>query len=341
IFGFPSIPYDFQIERSTLIILNEKGRELWRFNSGVENLQDDEYYHFLFNFKTSENSGRRRLPLIIIKDINYDGKPEVLFAINTKNEFKSKTLFCIDHNGKELWRFDAGREIQFGQDLFSTDFTIYGFIIDDIDFKLGSEIIVISNAVNRFATQVCVLNVKGEKLGDYWNSGQLNDCVTVDLEQDGKKEILVSGVNNEYGKGCLIVLDADHLGGGSPQSVEEYIATNLEPGKEKHYLLLPRTDLDLNIDVQQSAFKLDLAANNKIAVTVSLTTLIYYFDFNLHPLSVTLSNNFHQLQADEEKQGKFFSLSDNELTNKLISEIQYWNGKYWTNIPSQANSWIR
>jgi hypothetical protein len=69
---------------STLVILNEKGRELWKYDTGIENLRDELHYKNHVQYKKdSEEEIFRYLPQIVINDINSDGQKEVLFSIQT------------------------------------------------------------------------------------------------------------------------------------------------------------------------------------------------------------------------------------------------------------------
>ncbi len=89
--GFPlnsPKPADFKIVNSSLIILNKKGKELWRYDTGIESLFEEKVYreHFQFKIKT-DNVPPSSKPLLIIKDINHDGYAEVLFGTQTQDGF--------------------------------------------------------------------------------------------------------------------------------------------------------------------------------------------------------------------------------------------------------------
>lgn len=182
-FGFrkllrPQEPANFRIDGSALVVLNEKGRELWRFETGLDNLLDDRTYHEHFQVKRNV-SNKLTHPYLIIKDITGDGRKEVLFTVKTEDAYMEGAVFCFDPRGRELWHFHTGRPIRFGR----------------------QEVIVISYSRGFFPTQLAVLGSDGKLLGEFWNSGQLSDIAFVDLERNGKKEIIASGQNNEYKKG--------------------------------------------------------------------------------------------------------------------------------------------
>lgn len=48
----PGQPSDFRIEGSKLIVLDDKGKELWVFDTGIPNLQDEKGYREQFQVKS-------------------------------------------------------------------------------------------------------------------------------------------------------------------------------------------------------------------------------------------------------------------------------------------------
>jgi len=56
-----------------------------------------------------------------IRDIDKDGKPEILFSIQTTDQ-SQPILICYDHEGAELWRFRGGREMRFGSKTYYDDY---------------------------------------------------------------------------------------------------------------------------------------------------------------------------------------------------------------------------
>ena len=107
-------PVDFRIDHSTLIILNKLGRELWSYDTQLPNLWEEKEFRECFQKKKEISYEQRRLPVLIIKDINHDGLNEVLFSIQTNDGLKAEILYCFDSKGNKLWEFEAGREIQLG-----------------------------------------------------------------------------------------------------------------------------------------------------------------------------------------------------------------------------------
>ena len=96
----PRHPSDFHIRGSVLFLLDDKGKELWKYDTGLENLEAEAVYrqHFQFRRINAENWARL-LPYLVIKDLDADGHPEVLFSTQTQDEFKEGELICFGPGG--------------------------------------------------------------------------------------------------------------------------------------------------------------------------------------------------------------------------------------------------
>jgi len=233
-----------------------------------------------------------------------------------------------------MWRFHAGRAIRFGRQDYA-DFVIRGFEANDLDNDGRREVIVISNSRGFFPTQLAVLGSDGELLGEFWNSGTLSDIAFVDLERNGNKEILASGLNNEYNKGCLVVFDASRVYGCSPQSAERYISLGLPAGRERFYILFPRTDFDLSESPTESVVRFDVLSNDLILIHMYLSDVLYELGFDLVPRLARTSHHFEQLHEAAVREGRIKSVLDDAYFESLKLGILFWNGRQWTGTPSQ------
>jgi len=335
-----SQPADFKIENSNLVILNEKGKELWQYDTGIKNLLDENEYrlHFQIRRRNVNPPFEMQLPYLIIEDINQDRKREVLFCTHTQDRYGGGVLFCFNHKGDLLWRFKAGRKIKFGQKNYSSDFWIRGFIADDLDNDGRNEIILISNVVGFFPTQLVVLNAERKILGEYWNSGQFSCVVLKDINADGKKEIIVSGINNEYGKACLIVFDSTSVKGSSPQNDPEFICKELEAGSEIYYILFPRTEVDLIENPVNSITEIDILDDERIMAMTDISVIIYIFNFNLQLDEVRLSHPFKQKYKIHQLEGKINEDLNEETCKKdLMNGLLYYDGKKWISQHAMSN----
>ncbi|MFX0133499.1 MAG: hypothetical protein ACFFDN_07645 [Candidatus Hodarchaeota archaeon] len=333
-----STPANFKIENTNLIILDPMEKELWRFDTGLDKLVAERDYRDHFQFKKRLDSIEDFLPQLIIKDINQNGMKEVLFSTQTQDELNEGKIFCFNHNGILLWDYKTGRELKFGQKVYSPDYRIHGFDTCDLDDDGNHEIIVISMQLTYFPTQLTVLDHKGRILGEYWNSGQIKNYVFEDLDNDGKKEIILSAMNNEYKKGCLIVFDSANIRGSSPQLNNYYKCRDLEEGSEIFYILIPRTDVGLMNEIYDVLPRVDILANHRISTMSGICLINFEFNYELELLDIRLSHTFERLHNKLLLEGKIKSeLNREEYRKKLSQGILYFDGKKWISQRAVSN----
>jgi hypothetical protein len=333
----PIQPVGFEIKTSNLIVLNEKGKELWKYDTRIENL-DKSIYIDRFQYKKLVQ-GIQTFPIIMIKDINNDHFNEVLLSIYTLDGMNSSDLLFFNHLGKKLWTFESGRELKFGDRIYSSDYRIGGLEVIDINNDGTNEILLFSEQQSDFPTQFCVLNVEGEIQGEYWHSGRISDVEFIDINNDGIDEIVLGAMNNEYKKGSVIVFDSGNIKGGSPQMVREFRCDDIKPGSEKYYILLPTTDVvKLNFPMGNCSAVRE-RKNGRIEAIVRHTMLYYEFDKKFNLLDLRSSHAFEMMHKEAVREGKIDSVIDDAYFQKLKEGILYWNGKEWTTTPSMSNPW--
>ncbi|MFO7981681.1 MAG: hypothetical protein R6V00_12755 [Candidatus Aminicenantes bacterium] len=328
-----SQPHDFGIEGSELVILDKNDHELGRFDTGLNNLQNEEFYrdHFQFKRPTKIHS-KLELPLIMIQDIDNDSQKEVLFSPITTIQKNTGKLFCLSDKGEVKWMFNVRKEIVFGQKPYTLNY-IRGFTVSDILGDELLEVIVIAEAGFMFPTQVVILDHKGKPLKEYWNSGRMTDFSFYDLDKDGQKEIILAGRNNEYDKGCLIVLESDFKTGGSPQT-GYYKSPELKQGVEKYYIILPNTKVGTKNFARDPLGRIHIIDEGTISAE-SYSGIFFEFDFDLKLKEIRFSDlyeNFHNEAYQEGWVKEEFSPKVMEkLKSELMSEVLYYTGENWAN----------
>ena len=105
-----SVPSEFDISGSRLLVLNEKGRTLWPFDTRLDDLESAEFYRGHFQKKGLGPRYDAVWPMVMIKDLDGDGRFEVLLSLQTRSEDGEGIFVCLDDKGVERWRFEAGRD---------------------------------------------------------------------------------------------------------------------------------------------------------------------------------------------------------------------------------------
>jgi hypothetical protein len=266
----------------------------------------------------------------MIRDINGDGRPEVLFSTQTVSQVREGTLFCFDDHGHELWRFVTGRELEFGGQPFRAEYRIFGFNVDDYDGDGTLEILVLSHQKPDWPCQTVLLDPAGKLEGEYWNAGYFMDGQAGDVDGDGQKELVLSGVNNEYRSGCVAVFEASRLWGHSPQKDEAYQSPSLSEGQQSAYILFPNSDVDAAI--QQAGDPVNsfwIHEGDGLTAESCETQVIYDLDRSLFCRSVTLSNTFQNFHDRFTREGKIHSVINAAYKRALADSILYHESGKW------------
>jgi len=324
-------PADFAIEGSVLVILDKQKQELWRWDTGYENLQTEDHYRE--NFQVIHKSGNI-LPLLVIRDIDADGDREVLFAPRRETDQTGEGwLYCFDRKGTERWRFKAGGTFVCGGRVYPPDYRIAGFNVHDHDGDGRLEIVVESFHAPDWPCQLAVLDSSGNRIGEYWNAGYLRELAYADIDGDGRQELIVVGVNNEYRGGCLIVFDTRNIRGGSPQS-GEFACKGIDPGSELYYVTTPYTDVSAASGHYVCGFQnVDITETNWIHATTA-EGLMIDFSFGLECLQVGFGHGYKSRHATGVEDGKITSVLDDAYRQMIMAGVRWWNGSEMVAEPS-------
>jgi hypothetical protein len=330
-------PADFRFEGNTLIIVDNRGKDLWRYDTQLDNLASDEYRAH-FQIKRHGEQGLL-LPYLLIGDLNDDGWNEVLFSAQTQLEIGEGELSCIDHLGNRIWHYKSGKEMTYGNKLYSDDYRIRGIDCADLNNDGKLEVIVIAVHRPEWPCQLTVLDCRGRVIGEYWNGGYIADYVFKDLNQDNRVDVILSGVHNEKKTGFLAVLDSTDISGGSPQEEEEFINKDLRSGSEVYYVIVPRTDVDLVKFAVETLDEVVILRNGRISAKTYYTGLYYEFGPDLRALEIKDSHLIQQLHKELLSQGAVSTEYGHSYLSDLKNRILYWTGHSWTNQHIAHNPW--
>ena len=152
----------------------------------------------------------------------------------------------------------------------------------------------------------------------------------MDFDEDGKKELVFSGLNNEYQTGCLVIFDNSELEGASPQKDDYYRCAQLSEGSEKHYILLPRIEWTLEGSITESASKFDVLQNRRLSVFSHFSCLYYEFDLDFNLAGIRTSHAFEMIHQDALSKGIIDFEDEEAFIQELSKKVLYYNGSSWT-----------
>jgi hypothetical protein len=325
-----AVPADFHIRESVLVVTNARGAELWHYDTGLADLEGETFYREHFQDKKRGLDYVPVWPCISFKDINRDGRIETLFSTQTRSEVGEGLLLCFDAKGHELWRFAAGRELAFGGKIHRREYRIFGFDVTDYNGDGKLEVLVLSFHKPDWPCQVALLDAAGSLAGEYWNSGYLMDAVSGDIDGDGVKEMALSGVNNEYRRGCVVIFRAGDVQGCSPQTDDAYRSPALLPGRQTAYILFPNPDFHHLLGQQGDAVNY-LWVHDGGGITGMTNDTQIFFDLNrrLECTSATLSHYARNIYARLAEEGRVRGPLDKDWEQRLTGDFLYYVQGRW------------
>lgn len=328
-------PADFQLSGSKMTVLNSKGRPIWSHVFDTDKLENEDHYKVLFQEKKHFDYSFY-LPCIMFKDLNGDGNLETLFAMQTTDHSLDHRLICFGPEGDILWDFNIESTSEEVNDASSEGYRISGFDAVDIDGNGTVEILVLANHFSNLSGRAVFLNGAGEKIGIYENSGHFKDYVMADIDGDSSNEILLAGLNTDWGQPCLTVLDHTCLNGFSPPVNFEEGETNESSSSGKYYILLPIHSVCTICGAHNGVKKILLSDNPNQMLTLS-DLVEYTFNSHLELTDISFSHRF-LLEYQGMKDDGMVNTDPSSLREALLAEgaSYYLNSGKWSKIPAIA-----
>jgi len=335
-------PADFRIDGGSLVIINAGGRELWRLETGVADLESDAFFRTRFHqkgFRDDPAGQRRVLPLLLIRDLDRDAKSEILFAPRDKEGRKSGRVILLDSRGRLVWELETGTAVAAGGRDFPPEFCVQGIALCDFHKDAKPEILVISTVREGYPTRILLLDLGRNILGEYWHAGPVGDCEFVDLDRDELPEILLAGRNEEFSRPALLVLDVRQMSGASPQS-PAFRFEGKKPGSERYDLLFPPTPLDLLAGTEAVLDRVIPLLGERFQVLVHPSRALFELNYDLKLLTVTLSRSFELRYEEEVRNGRIQEPYDADRLRRALADGVLWHDgetKSWVNRRAASN----
>jgi hypothetical protein len=229
-------------------------------------------------------------------DLDGDGRVETLVPfVPWQRDSKGGFLYCFSQEGKELWRIEPKKAVADREQTFSTLYVLRSYTVFKSPQKDGT-LWTAAAFVHHYdyPSVVIVVDSKGKARGEYWHSGHLNGIHSVDLDNDGKDQLVLCGSKNVLSRAVLLIFDPLNVGGaealpaGHPQQLRGFT-----PGTEKATVIFERSRLNRLRDHYNYAYWIGpaTAADRSFQVTVSeaLDRTQGYLTYTIRP-DLTLSS---------------------------------------------------
>jgi hypothetical protein len=273
----------------------------------------------------------------------------LLSGVLTQRPFAQDTLYCFNSDGKLRWKHGVGQAIAFGEMVFTahSQWIINNFFI--IENTERPRLFGLARVDPYFPSKLFELDPKdGRELQNYWHPGHLEHILILDVDLDGKQEIILGGGNNAYNRACLAVLDPSNLSGYGP-ATPEFAPKNLSKGKEKYYVLFPFTKLGKTIGTNPYNFVYKLIRNRDgsiLAYTEEVPGaplgrrggILYTFTSMMKVQTVVGGDSFIKLHGRLVKEGKLQERLGPAYWEELKNSVLYWDGERFVNHVT-GNAW--
>jgi hypothetical protein len=328
----------------TMFVRNAKGDTI-----------DTELVGIRFAENQKGNAAAGNPQLIKFFDVNNDGINEIIWAQGPwEQNGNNSIIYCksIIEN-RILWSDTMKKKLDFVSQAISDDkFVCTELLIDDFGNNGKSSVIALAKC-SFFPTLIFNIDGFDGKINDeYLHMGGLEKIITIDINNDGIKDIIACGVNNSLGSACLLVLDPRFISGHSPL-VETDAVRDFQPAKEQFYLLLPKTTIgklsksttDWNrasdiSDVNENERTFKVCVVDQTLEASEAITLYIYFDFDLKPTSFQTNDLFDRSARILFEKDLIRSLPDKNYWDNYCKSIQYWDGDEWHSFHTQNKYYL-
>lgn len=293
-------PEAVRLVDSTLSVYGRNGKLLWvkNFDSPKAALNVPYWEHD---------------PLFRLLDVEDDGNIEVLFSLIPTETGRAGRLICYNYDGSERWAFPFEFDKRFEGRRFQR---FVGHAMDMIEVDGRALLLIHANHVFWFPSMIGLLDPKtGELIDSYWHPGFVVRHLLQDIDDDGEKELLLGATNNPglgLGHAALSVLDLPF----GPPKKDTFNVFGDPAGKEKAYILFPRTDLSDALEITPFAQSVIATAEDTIEVEVGgegLPQLFYYFTNDLR---------FKELVPSQAVTTVHLQLNTSELLDHPLDEAE-------------------
>jgi hypothetical protein len=312
-------------------ILNKENRLLWQIPSRrISEIMQDE-----------DRSATRR---IVIDDIDADGKNEVVTTLWHPGDplaMDSPFLRVYDYRGHLRFEKAFNEPIRYLERQYSDTWAAEKVITVNSGVN-GEEDIFVTWGCNRSPIVISRFDARGNELAQYWHFGVFQGMFAIDLDGDGKKELIITGRNDtldslhqEYP--AIAVLDPRRVIGKKKSESSPGFALE-ESDAEIYYLRFPTSPLSAALGKKEWVQNLRQKREGTLQVWVAnaegpadpdFATYEYDFSKNLQVLQVKSTDVTDGLYARKAREGVVKGKIDAAYLNAFKNGVRYWDGKKW------------
>ena len=318
----------------------------------VYNHHDDMLWHLplptIDDFARAEQ--REGIHFTYVADLNGDGENEVITILpSPSGEYNRRTIRVFDENKDVLLekRFED-RTVNYLSNHYEADFVLHQLIVDRFGEE-GRNQILVSASNSRSPWFLARLDAQLKPIGKYWHFGQMMSAHEVDLFGNGKKQILLCGVNqaNELTTGqfsVIAVVDPTQIVGTTEATTTRGFGFG-PSAAELYYIRIPESNMALAMGFKQGPPNL-ISAESEPQLRFSVNSssneqepgFEYVFAKDMRIQTIKYNSQDVLLHAKLKSEGKISTTFDEKYLDDLKSEVRYWDGKEWRKEATRVRS---
>ena len=328
---FDRNPVLAEYKGETMIIKNKEGQTLWKTRTWKNS------HDWVINAAP--------LRLTVFFDVNGDGINDIIHIKHSFTNVGKSYLVCYDGSThKILWTLNKKFDLQYPHKPFigNDPYICNGMMLDTASAGPASLYLIETHA-KYFPSMLLRIDPRTGKIKDtFVNAGHINSMGFLDINHSGKKEVIVSGVNNGYKQAFVAVLPHDNFHSTGP-STKRYAIKNYPIQKDIGYIRIPMTYLGKALidvatfssgrQVEQNDAGLIVKvndANPAIYDTLMLNShVLFQFDKTMHLISIGTNNAYDLLSRILKKREKIKKIPAPDYFVNFKDSLLYWDGKGW------------
>jgi len=302
----------------------------------------------------------------LVADIDGDTRREILVLNqSSKDSAERRKIYCFNPNGTLKWEYSKPAETLFYKGKLEPDnFTWAQIHLEDLDGDGKKELVAFGQLAGSFPAKLSIFSLPDaadsrsqtedsrsqtpfgnegiKEQAYYWHCGNIFCISFIDLNKDGRKEILCGGVSNLEGhrQGFMAVFDSRYLSG---------VSMNTDPfgdgrkGTEMYYILFPKTVFSGTIGHGDNlVLSITELSEGRIQVQVkevgpgdeTAPFILYFLDYNLNPIGMNPSNTFDARIKD------YYSGDYRRYQDSLLHSIRFWTGDSLAAAPTRNKYYL-
>lgn len=256
-------PSYLTIELRDLNIFNNNGEILWRKPINIDGVNSEEL----------NTTNTKSIKLI---KIDKEGNKQILTLFSFLNDptVSKNSVTLYDNKGKIVWSQQLGSEVASGGNKYSLDFRKHKMVVYNHNNILRILVLILHT---HSPAAIIALDVKGKIIGECWNYGHFNDLELIDVDGDGKQELVTTVINDELNQSTICAIDPEKIIGKKQLSFSSL--DNIEYSKALKYYTSVDHKIPFSV-VRNSFGSIGSIGGNKIKVEYGpLPDWLYTFTF--------------------------------------------------------------